>query len=189
MFQSKLHSSADQILFEFDGFCKPQNIKRQIHFNTRGGGYIRGGRGLDRRAYIWGAYKCGGGAYNWKFMVSCKYRKYTWSWRSLPFHFSAHCQQKTWRLPVNPMAWQWTLWLNVLNRYDNVIKIECHNFKSDVCLNLSKCQAKHELWKRCTKLSLKTNLWIVRGMAISSVSCMSRRCLTAKNFWTVLILA
>ena len=34
MFQSKLHSSADQILFEFDGFCKPQSIKRQIHFNT-----------------------------------------------------------------------------------------------------------------------------------------------------------
>lgn len=53
MFQSKLHSSADQILFEFDGFCKPQNMKGRIHFNTslRGGGYIWGGRRLDRRIY------------------------------------------------------------------------------------------------------------------------------------------
>ena len=150
------------------------------------GGIFGGRRGLDRCIY--------GGLISAEGVLITKSlwylaNRYTWSWRSLPFHFSAHCQQKTWRLPVNPMAWQWTLWLNVLNRYDNVIKIECHNFKSDVYLNLSKCQAKHELWKRCAKLSLKTNLWILRGMAISSVSCMSGLCLTAKNFWTVLILA
>ena len=34
-FQNKLHSSADQNTFEFDGFFKLQNVvKSRIHFNT-----------------------------------------------------------------------------------------------------------------------------------------------------------
>lgn len=119
MFQSKLHSSTDQILWWFLWASKHKKAN-SFQYKLKGAGYIRGGRGLDR--------PINGGLITKSLWYLAN--KHTWSWRSLPFHFSAHCQQKTWHLPVNPMAWRWTLWLNVLNRCDNVIKIECHNILS-----------------------------------------------------------